>query len=82
LYFNQVLEKGDNYLITEVQNDASLGSKKGVNLPNSKVDLPAVSEQDKRDITFAVEQDVSATYVFLSDFFYWELRCRKQLFAI
>lgn len=54
----QVVEIGATYLLTKVLNDGKLGSKKGVNLPNVEVDLPAVSEQDKKDIAFGVEQEV------------------------
>lgn len=54
----KVVEIGSNYLQVEVLNDAKLGSKKGVNLPNVEVDLPAVSEQDKKDILFGVKHEV------------------------
>lgn len=58
----QVVEIGATYLLTKVLNDGKLGSKKGVNLPNVEVDLPAVSEQDKKDIAFGVEQEVCISF--------------------
>lgn len=35
-----------------------LKSKKGVNLPNTNISLPALTEKDQRDAIFAIEQEV------------------------
>ena len=59
----KVVEIGKSYLLTRVLNNAKLGSKKGVNLPDVEVDLPALSEQDIKDIHFGVEQGVSVSLI-------------------
>ncbi|CAM9980675.1 unnamed protein product, partial [Pylaiella littoralis] len=41
-----------------VENSAMLKSRRGVNLPGTKVDLPALSEKDKVDITFGIKNDI------------------------
>ena len=50
--------KDGNTLECEVLNDAPLGSRKSVNVPRVKLNLPSVSEKDRRYIDFAIENDI------------------------
>ncbi|KAL6042827.1 Pyruvate kinase [Balamuthia mandrillaris] len=48
----------DNLVVCRADNSGLLGETKGVNLPGTNVDLPAVTEKDMRDIEFGVRVGV------------------------
>ncbi len=54
----EVLSKEEDALVCKVLNDGEIGSRKSVNVPSVRINLPALTEKDKRNIQFAVEQDI------------------------
>ena len=54
----KVLRKSKNELECKVLDGGKLGSKRHVNLPGIRINLPSVTEKDKRDIAFGLKEDV------------------------
>lgn len=53
-----VTSKADGRVRAVAANDGRLGSRKSVNLPGISIDLPAVTERDRRNIAIGVELGV------------------------
>ena len=54
----KVIEKNADSLTCSVLNDGTLGSRKSVNVPGVRINLPSLTEKDKKNIEFAVKNDL------------------------
>ena len=54
----KVIEKNADYLLCEAQNEATLGSRKSVNVPGVRINLPSLTEKDRKNIRWAIENDL------------------------
>lgn len=53
----KVLEKHSNYVLVEMLNKAEIWSKRHINLPWVRLKLPWITQKDKEDVMFAIEND-------------------------
>lgn len=58
LMFEVLETNGTDEVKTKVIQGGPLRSKKGVNLPNTNISLPALTTKDKEDAVFAISQEV------------------------
>jgi len=58
LMFEVIKTNKKDEVITKVLRGGILSSKKGVNLPNTKISQPALTEKDIKDALFAIELEV------------------------
>lgn len=54
----EVLEVNENRLLCRVIDGGRLGSRKHINLPGIRVNLPSITDKDRRDIQFAVKHEL------------------------
>ncbi|NLK38919.1 MAG: pyruvate kinase [Clostridiales bacterium] len=54
----KVIDADEKTVRCKVECGGVISNRKGINIPNLYLDLPYLSEQDKKDIRFGIEQDV------------------------
>jgi pyruvate kinase len=54
----KVVEKQADYLVCEIQNNAALGGNKSLNVPGVCINLPSLSEKDRKNIDWAITNDL------------------------
>lgn len=54
----KVIGKHGDYLMCEALNDATLGSRKSVNVPGVRINLPSLTEKDRKNILYAIRNDL------------------------
>ncbi len=54
----KVVSKDENSLYCVALNDGVLGSRKSVNVPGVRINLPSLTEKDKQNILFAIENNL------------------------
>lgn len=72
----EVTEFSGSDVICKVNNGGKLSNNKSINIPGCSIDMPYISERDKSDILFGIENDVdfiAASFVRTKDDV-WDLR--------
>jgi pyruvate kinase len=54
----KVIAVNEDYLLCTVNNDGTIGSRKSVNIPGVRINLPAITERDKKFIALSVKNEV------------------------
>jgi pyruvate kinase len=52
----KVVEAGNDEIVTQVQVGGTISDNKGVNVPDVVVPIPALTDKDRKDLKFALEQ--------------------------
>ena len=54
----KVIRKETDCLICEAMNDSVIGSRKNVNIPGVRINLPSLTERDKKNIKYAIDAKI------------------------
>lgn len=56
LFNVEVIEKTSDHILVLAKNSCLIGSRRHVNLPGVRLRLPGITDQDKKDVLFAIEE--------------------------
>ena len=65
-------------IVCTVRNGGELGQRKGINVPNVRVNLPGITKKDREDIIFGIEQGID----FIAASFVRDAEAVKEIRAI
>lgn len=71
----KALESSETEIVCEVVEGGTIMSHKSLNVPNTHIDMPYLSEKDEQDLTFGIEHDVD----FIAASF---VRCKEDVIAM
>ena len=54
----KVIEKENDYLVCEAINEATIGSRKSINVPGMRINLPSLTEKDQKNINYAIDAKI------------------------
>jgi pyruvate kinase len=54
----EIIGKTDEYLECKALNDGEIGSRKSINVPGAKLNLPSLSEKDRQYVNWAAENNI------------------------
>ncbi|MBK5196420.1 MAG: pyruvate kinase, partial [Proteiniphilum sp.] len=54
----KVIAVNEDYLLCTVNNDGTIGSRKSVNIPGVRINLPSITERDKKFIALSIKNEV------------------------
>lgn len=52
------IRAGEGLITCRVQNSATVGSRKGINVPGREIGLPSLTEKDKEDIAYGLDRGI------------------------
>ncbi|MCR6577329.1 pyruvate kinase [Campylobacter insulaenigrae] len=54
----KVTQISENFIQTQVENNGTLSSNKGINFPNTKINIDVITQKDKDDLAWGIKNDV------------------------